>query len=59
MEVVKELLKDNRVNPSARAKYAIKQAKENGHLEIVEELLKYDRSHSRSFLSIIKLLKKS
>ena len=38
MEVVKLLLADPRVDPSARNNWAIQLASENGHLEIVKLL---------------------
>src|SRR5690606_17610592 len=43
LEVVQELLKDKRVDPSARDNYAIQYASSNGHLEVVKELLKDKR----------------
>ena len=43
MEVVQELLKDKRVDPSANNNYAIRWASEKGHLEVVQELLKDNR----------------
>src|SRR5690606_6818132 len=43
LEIVQELLKDNRVNPSAQGNEAIRVASKNGHLEIVRELLKDNR----------------
>ena len=43
---IKELLKDNRVDPSIHNNYAIQWASENGYLEIVKELLKDDRIDS-------------
>ena len=43
LEVVQELLKDNRVDPSANNNYAIQWASNNGHLEVVQELLKDNR----------------
>ena len=42
-EVVRELLKDSRVDPSADNNYAIQRASKNGHLEVVRELLKDSR----------------
>jgi Ankyrin repeats (3 copies) len=43
LEIVKELLKDKRVDPSDDNNYAIRWASENGHLEVVKELLKDKR----------------
>ena len=43
LEIVQELLKDNRVDPSANNNDAIQWASGNGHLEVVEELLKDNR----------------
>ena len=43
LEVVRVLLKDSRVDPSADNNQAIQFASENGHLEVVRELLKDSR----------------
>ena len=43
LEVVRELLKDSRVDPSVVNNYAIQWASRNGHLEVVRELLKDSR----------------
>ena len=43
LEVVRELLKDSRVDPSARDNQAIQLASKNGHSEIIQELLKDKR----------------
>ena len=42
-EVVRELLKDSRVDPSAYDNSAIRGASMNGRLEVVRELLKDNR----------------
>jgi len=41
LEVVKLLLKDSRVNPSARNNYAIRLAADKGHLDVVNFLFGY------------------
>jgi hypothetical protein len=41
--VVRELLRDSRVDPSALQNYAIKQAAYYGRAEVVKELLKDSR----------------
>jgi len=43
IEIIKTLLKDNRVDPSDRDNYAIKVASTNGHTETVKLLLQDDR----------------
>jgi len=43
LEVVKELLKDSRVDPSAKDNYAVSLAAEKGFVEVVRELLKDSR----------------
>ena len=43
LEIVRELLKDKRVDPSTWNNHAIRYASSNGHLEIVRELLKDSR----------------
>src|SRR5690606_36616559 len=43
LEVVQELLKDIRVDPSAEDNFAIRGASSYGHLEVVRELLKDKR----------------
>ena len=43
LEVVKELLKDSRVNPSHNNEAIIGTSK-NGHLEVIKELLKDPRT---------------
>src|SRR5690606_3580122 len=42
-EIVRELLKDKRVDPTAVYNYAIRFASSNGNLEVVQELLKDKR----------------
>ena len=43
LELVRELLKDSRVDPSADNNFAIQEASRYGHLEVVRELLKDSR----------------
>jgi len=43
VEIVKKLLQNEHVDPSAHNNYAIQWASENGHIKIVEELLKDKR----------------
>lgn len=43
LDVVKELMKDDNVDPSADDNFSIKNAYENGYFDVVDELLKDDR----------------
>lgn len=43
IEIVRELLKDNRIDPAARDNAAIKEACRKGYTEVIRELLKDER----------------
>jgi ankyrin repeat protein len=43
LDIVKELMKDERVDPSDKNNWAIRYASEKGHLDMVKELMKDKR----------------
>ena len=56
LEIVKELLKDSRIDPSSSDNSAIKAASLHGHLEIVKELLKDPRVETPDETTLVNTL---
>lgn len=48
LDLVRELLKDPSVDPSAEENYAIRWAAANGHVEVVRELLRHPKVNSEA-----------